>query len=306
MKNLTIYLFGALMLLGSTGLLAQTDSTAADTVKYWSYKGNTALNLSQVALVNWAAGGENSIGVNLGFNFASKYEKNKFTWQTDSKLAYGTQKVGQLKFRKSDDLIDITSTFQLKAAKHWKYTFLQNLRTQFAPGYTYPDESDTSKVLVSKIMSPGTVTLSLGMEYTAPKYFTLLLSPITSKSVIVLDTANVDQTAYGIDADKRLFQNLGAYMKANFEAEVFKNVTLKTQLELFSNYLKNPQNVDIRWTTQIIMKVNSWLNVTVSTELLYDDDQKIPKEENGVIVYHKGTQFRENLAVGITYNFKHE
>lgn len=291
-------------------LLAQ-DTTAADAAtdttakpKYWTFKGNTALNLNQIALVNWAAGGQSSVGLNALFDFNAKYEKNKFSWELQSKMTYGVQKSGKQKFRKSDDLLDITSTLNYKIAKGFKVGLVKNLRTQFAPGYEYPDDTDETKQLVSRFFSPAYVTVALGIEYEAPKYFKMFLSPVTSKTYIVMDTVLIDQTRYGIDADKRVFQNFGAYMKANFEAEIFKNVTFATQLELFSNYLKEPQNVDVIWGTKTTMKVNDWLSVILVTDLIYDHDIDVPKENDaGEIYYGKGTQFRENLSIGINYKF---
>lgn len=298
-----ITLFAATLMLFSA--YAQTDTTATDTIpKYWTWKGNTGLNINQIALVNWAAGGQSAFGANALVNFESKYEKNKFSWTTQTNLAYGVQKVGKQSFRKADDIIDFTSTLSMKAAKRWKYSLLKNFRSQFAPGYEYPDESDSTKFQVSEFMAPAFVTIALGMEYEAPKYFKLFISPITSKTYIVLDTANIDQTRYGIDADRKVFQNLGAFLKAQFEAEIFKNVSYATQLELFSNYLENPQFIDVNWNNKIIMKVNDWLNVTVETTLIYDYDIDVPKEDSdGNISYEKGVQFRENLAIGLSYKF---
>lgn len=287
----------------STNLFGQTDTLATDTIQYWTVKGNAGLNLNQVALVNWAPGGQSSIGINAGVNFESKYEKDKFSWLTKSILNYGMQRLGKQEFRKSDDIIDFTSTLNLVASKHWKYSLMKNFRSQFVPGYEYDDELDT-KTYVSRFLSPAYTLVSLGMEYSAPKYFRVLLSPVTHKAYIVTSDFDRIKTAFGVDSGKVVTHNVGAYIKANFEAEVFKNVTLATQLELFSNYLENPQNVDIIWGTKIIMKVNAWLNVTLQTDLVYDDDIMVPKtRDDGTTYMGKGTQFRENLAVGISYIF---
>ena len=145
--------------------------------------------------------------------------------------------------------------------------------------------------------------MALGIEYEAPKYFKLFLSPITSKSVIVL-ADEVPEIKYGVDSGEHVFQNVGAYLVANFDAEVFKNVSLSTKLELFSNYLQNPQNIDINWGVKINMKVNEFLSVSLATDLIYDDDVMVPKTREDDTVYQgKGTQFRENLAIGVGYKF---
>ncbi len=287
----------------STNAFGQTDTVTTDSVKYWTVKGNTGLNVSQVALVNWAPGGQSSVGINAIANVESKYEKNKFSWLTKTNLSYGMQRLGKQQFRKSDDIIDFTSTFQLTASERWKYTLGKNFRSQFVPGFEYDDDLDT-KTYVSRFLSPAYTLISLGMEYHAKKYFKVLLSPVTHKMYIVTSDLDRIKTAFGVDSGKVVTHNVGAYIKGNFEAEVFKNVTLATQLELFSNYLENPQNIDIIWGTKIIMKVNDWLNVTLQTDLVYDDDILVPKtRDNGTTYMGKGTQFRENLTVGLSYNF---
>lgn len=302
MKKHSLLSVAILLLLSVSGLNAQ-DTTDTEKPKYWTVKGNAALNINQVALVNWAAGGESTVGINGIVNFESNYAKGKFSWYTKSQLSYGMQKLGKQAFRKSDDLIDVTSTLGLKAAKHWKYTLLKNFRTQFAPGFEFDDEAGT-KTYVSRFLSPAYLVVSPGIEYEAPKYFKVLISPVSYKAYIVTsDFARIKQ-AFGVDSTDVITHNFGAYIRANFEAEVFKNVTLATQLELFSNYLENPQNIDIIWGTKIVMKVNDWLNVTLQTDLIYDDDILVPKtRDDGTEYMGKGTQFRQNLAVGIGYTF---
>jgi len=83
--------------------------------------------------------------------------------------------------------------------------------------------------------------------------------------------------------------------------EVAKNVNIATKLELFSDYLNNPQNVDVNWQVQIDLKVNSWLNVNFSTELIYDDDVII-NDSNGNPLGPR-TQFKQMLMVGVGYKF---
>ncbi|CAN5352320.1 DUF3078 domain-containing protein [soil metagenome] len=275
---------------------------AEDTIRYWRYNGNIAANINQVALKNWSGGGQSAVGINLIFNFKTSYEKNSFSWDLRSDMAFGIQKIGKQGFRKSDDFFDIGSQLNYKLAKGWKFSFLTTLRSQFANGYDYAD--DGTSVLISKSFAPAYTIIAPGIEYTAPKYFKAMFSPVTNKNNIVLHTNSIDVTRYGVEPGKRVFAQFGAFLTATFEAEVFKNITYSTKLDLFSNYLKNPQNVDVNWNNKIILKVNEWLNVAITTELVYDDDVMVPKtREDGTTYEGKGTQFRENLAVSIGYKF---
>lgn len=278
---------------------------SADTVKPWKITGNINVGFNQAALFNWAPGGENVIGItSIGFLRAT-YDKKKFNWTNTIDVGFGMQKLGDREFRKNDDRLELNSQLNYKAAKHWYYSLLMNFRSQFAPGYEFPD--DTTRVLVSKALSPGFLTVGLGMDYKPVEYFSLFLSPVTSKTVFVLDNTNIDATKYGIAPGEKVFQNLGAFLNARFNKEVVKNVTLNTQLSLFSNYLQDPQNIDINWLTSINMKVNKFLSVAILTELVYDHDIDVPKKNaDGTFRRGKGTQFREVLSIGLGYKFDNE
>ena len=87
-----------------------------------------------------------------------------------------------------------------------------------------------------------------------------------------------------------------------------ENISIQTNLDLFSNYLHNPGNIDVNWEVLLSMKVNKFFSATISTDMIYDDDIKIAedKNHNGIIdIGEKGPrlQFKEVLAVGIAYKF---
>ena len=80
-----------------------------------------------------------------------------------------------------------------------------------------------------------------------------------------------------------------------------KNVTLDTKLNLFSNYLKNPQNIDVDWKVQFNMKVNDYLSANLITHMIYDDDVKIEDADTGKS--SPKLQFMESFGVGLTFKF---
>ncbi|MCI0522946.1 MAG: hypothetical protein L0Y37_04735, partial [Bacteroidales bacterium] len=96
----------------------------------------------------------------------------------------------------------------------------------------------------------------------------------------------------------------GAYANIVFKKEnIVKNVNLVSKLDLFSNYLNNPQNIDVSWEILAILKVNNWLAATVTTHLLYDDDIliKVGEDGEGAPLWGKRTQFKEVIGVGLTF-----
>ena len=72
-----------------------------------------------------------------------------------------------------------------------------------------------------------------------------------------------------------------------------------TKLELFSDYLGNPQNIDVYWDFFATLAINNWLAVTLNTTLIYDDDVNIIDKDLNV---GPRTQFREIFGIGLTYN----
>jgi hypothetical protein len=98
----------------------------------------------------------------------------------------------------------------------------------------------------------------------------------------------------------------GGYVRLFFKKDLMKNVNLQTKLDLFSNYLHNPQNIDINWEVLISMKVNKYITATINTQLLYDDDVMIAVDENGDGTPDSSgprTQFKEVIGVGFSYKF---
>ena len=91
-----------------------------------------------------------------------------------------------------------------------------------------------------------------------------------------------------------------------YNIEIMENVSFGTKIDLFSNYLKKPQNIDVNWETLLNMQANNFVTATISTNLIYDDDIKIEVDTNNDgIIDHRGPriQFKEVLSVGLTVKF---
>ena len=137
--------------------------------------------------------------------------------------------------------------------------------------------------------------LSFGMDYKPNDKFSLMISPLTGKVTIVTD--ELLRANYGVDADKNMRPEFGAYLKSALNAEIMKNVGLITELGLFTNYLKNPEKVDVDWKIGINMKVNKYISAQLSTQMLYDFDTKDPVDNKAKV------QFKELFGVGFSFKF---
>lgn len=280
-------------------LLFTLSSFAQETTKQdslWKTGIESALNFSQVSLSNWAAGGENSVAANGILNLYANFKKGKKIWQNKIELAYGLQKQGELGVRKSNDKLNFSTTYGQKAFKNTYLTSTLSFKSQFSDGYKYPNDS----VIISSFLAPAYVLLTVNLDYKPNDFFTLGFSPFSGRVTIVADKFLSDQGAYGVDKGKKARYEFGGTVNMNFEKEIMKNVELKTNLILFSNYIDKPQNIDVNWEMQINMKINKLLSASISTNLIYDDDVKIT-DKNGNI--GPRTQFKEVFGVGFAYKF---
>ncbi len=289
----------------------------ADTVRLWKKGGLAGVNFSQSSFTNWAAGGENSLSVTTLLTVFANYKKDKTTWDNTLDLAYGMLQSGQTALRKNEDKIDFSSKYGRYAFKerHWYYSALVNFKSQFDKGYNFPNDS----TVISHFMAPGYLLVAIGLDYKPNDYFSLLISPVTSKTTFVMDTRLADAGAFGVTPaeydtagvkikdGEMIRSEFGGYIKMTFKKDIFKNVNLATKLELFSNYIDNPQNIDVNWEVLIGMKVNKFLSASISTNMIYDHDIPVPVERNisGIQVMETGPrlQFKEVLAVGLSYKF---
>lgn len=278
------------------------DPVDADTL--WKFSGSTSLNLSQLSLTNWAAGGDNSLSGNALVNLGANYATDKTSWENKLILGFGLIKQGDDPTRKSDDQIDFASKLGLKAGEKWFYSALLGFNTQFAEGYDRPGEDD--RVKISNFMAPGYLSFSLGMDFKPNETFSLFLSPVSSKFTFVLDDDLSAAGSFGLDPDQKARAEVGAYVKMAFKKEILKNVTLDTKVDLFSNYFDNPEYVDVNWNLLLTFKVNDYLAASLLTQLIYDYDIKFGEDTTGDGEFDTFTdkvQFKELFGLGLTYTF---
>lgn len=271
----------------------------ADTVKYWKRSGVFGANFSQVSLTNWAAGGQSSMSGVFLMNYLANYKKDSLSWDNYIDLGYGFLKNNDEAIRKSTDKIEFNSKVGYNTGSNWNYAGLVSFKSQFAPGYNYKNGIREGEP-ISKFLAPAYINLALGMDYKT-EFMSLFLSPVTGKFTIVNDDVLSAAGEFGVDPGKKFRAEMGASARLAFKKEVVKNVTAQSKIDLFSNYLHNPQNIDVDWTFMLNMKVNEWLSANLLTQLIYDDDIKIVNKDTG----HAApmVQFMEMFGVGLSFKF---
>ena len=287
-----VMLFAAL----ATITYAQTDDKGYQEGA-WVLKGVTGLNMSQTAMANWSAGGENSIAGNAYLNASLTHKKGNWLWVTNMVLDYGLSKTKSQGMRKSSDKIGLSTQLGYSTDNVWFYALMGDLNTQFAKGYDYPDKEHQ----ISNFFAPAYSNIALGMEWRPKSNYSLLLSPVSTKMTFVTDDYLSDLGAFGLYPGDHFKIEGGAFVKARAELPVMENVNLITTADFFTPYSKDFGNIDVNWDVLISMKINKVLSATINTTLKYDNDVKT-FDDNGV---KKGAkvQFKEVLGIGLAYNF---
>lgn len=274
------------------------DSTEVKKEPKWTITGITGLNLSQTSLINWSAGGENTVATNVYFNLATQYKKDKHNWENNLSTELGATYTQQQKWVKSVDKLDFASKYGYNIAPKWRLGALGDFKTQFLKGYKKPTDTH----YISRLFAPAYLNTAIGFDYKPNDYFSLFLSPITAKMTFVNDDFLSNAGAFGVEPGKKFRFESGAFLKTAFNKEIFKNITLMSKLDLFTAYNKSFGNIDVNWENVIGMKVNEYISATIHTNLIYDDDIK-QLDDNGQIIGGAKIQFKEMIGVGLSYKF---
>ena len=298
-----LYYFALALLISSTAF-AQTapqDTTTIPQDTIWKVSGGVGLSLNQVALSNWSAGGQNSLAGNATFDFKADYKKGKWKWDNLVHLGYGQSKQGEDPLNKTDDQILLNTNVGYELKGPWYATFNVNFRSQFANGYNLPNDS----VIVSGFMAPGYLVAGFGVEYKPNDNFVVMVNPVSNKTVFVLDDFLSAQGAYGVDTLASSKKEFGAFLSLFYKKEIVKNVTFTTLYTMFGDYQKLAA-WDVNWDLILDFKINEFLAANLIANLIYDQDIKIPVDNNGDGVkesFGPRVQFRQALGIGLTAKF---
>lgn len=263
----------------------------------WTTSGFVGLKLTQGSFSNWATGGNNALAFDLQGTYQADYKYAKHLWQNRIELAYGLNKTKGEGTKKTSDKIYLNSNYGYEIHKNLYLSALVNFQTQFTQGYDYGVSRDIS---VSEFMSPAYLMTGLGLTWTPNKYFTAVFSPLAWRGTFVLNDRLSNEGAYGVKPGKNLLSEFGANLKLEGRYQLMKNITAYSRLDLYSDYLRKPQNIDVNWEVQLNMAINKWFSTNLTTNLVYDDDVWIVQKDGSK---KKRVQFKELLGVGLQFNF---
>lgn len=276
----------------------------------WVIGGEGNMGFSQTYLSNWKKGGQSALSSLMVLKGFANYRRadGLVKWDNSGEFRNGWIRPGgkEEQLQKNDDKFELTSRFGVSAYKKWFYSGEFNFETQFFKGYRYP--RNNGDLPISAFMAPSRMFFKVGMEYKPNKDFSLLLSPFTVKNVYVRDTVLIDQTKFGIDADKKSFWEPGLNADLFLRKSITKDITYETKYKMFINYKEPFQKFDINWENTFVMKLSEYINMRLLVHLIYDDDVLFPVyDQNEVKIGEKPKlQVKEFFSIGFAYKINHK
>jgi hypothetical protein len=113
-----------------------------------------------------------------------------------------------------------------------------------------------------------------------------------------MDTVLIDQKKYGVEADRKARHEPGASLQVNHKFNPVKNITVSNKVQLFTNYINKPQNVDIDWELIATASLNWFTDVRINTHFIFDDDTRtIEYDKNGDAILGSDGQPRKTARI---------
>lgn len=302
MKKIII---SALFLVASNGILAQAtekellkknEEAAVKVVEGkpngWVKKGTFSFLANQATFTNWLAGGQSNVSGNIGLNYDFNYKKNNWNWDNKVIAGYGLTKIKGQDMQKSDDRLQYNSLLGKKAAtsKYWFYSAFLNFNTQFDSGFE-------SAIKTSHFFSPAFFQFGPGMLWKKSDNLKFNFAPITSKLIVVNSQFTQTKSSFGVEQGDTTRYELGAAINGYYKFNLATNVNVENILNLYTNYLDSPQNIDVDYTLNITMKINKYMSTNFVLQTIFDDNA------NAAGLDYAKVQTRQIIGLGVNYGF---
>ena len=286
----------------------------------FSFHGNYGLNINQLALSNWAAGGENAWTGKAFANFALIYHKKRFEQKLVGAFAFGISRFGDKRIEKQDDKIDLTYSLSLDSKTQWNISAVATFNTQFANGYKYPNDS----TIISTFFAPAYLTVSAGYSYkTKDEHLQVFMSPLAGKVTFVMNQELADKGAFGVKKGyynqdsiwipgENIAPAIGINVIINYKQPISKSINYTTMLNTFYNYLERRDDdrlrLDVNWENTIHFTITKFLSTILFVHLKYDHNTTFPKYEEiegvqTVVDNVPKLQLKESVGIAFLHKF---
>lgn len=274
---------------------------------FWQTGGNYNMNIQQVTLSNWAAGGASSFALNTGVSLFANYKKDKKVWDTQLNVSLGFSRQNDRNFetRKTTDAFKFVSNYGRELSEKLYLSTQLDASTQLLAGFKYSTSGDGDiRTKISDLLSPGYVQSSTGLNYrkTYEKKgkLSMILSPFTGRFTIVMNDSLSNAGAFGVTPGENVRAEAGMSLNTSISDFVLmENITWKADLNLFSNY-ETFGNMVVNFNSIIRMKVNKYISTRIETALIYDEKVLIKQDDGSS---KQAVQLKNLINFGVSLDF---
>ena len=283
MKNIVLLIALTIQI---QSIYSQEVTQESPPVSPWKKVGTFSFLVNQSSFDNWIAGGVSNISGAIGVNYDFNYSKANWSWDNKIIVAFGITKIKALDIQKSNDRLEWNSVLGKKAKGIWNYSLFLNFKTQFTDDLNSETKGPTS------ILSPGYLQVGPGMLWKKSDDLKVNIAAATSKLIVVDKELTLPDDAYfGVEEGNSVRYELGASIGAYYKFTLMENITMENILNMYSDYLEDPQNVDFDYTINIVMGINKYFSTNLAFQAIYDDNA------------FQGLQTRQMIGLGINYRF---
>ena len=297
-----ILLFFFTLILYISPVLSQNDEVKDSLNLNWSLSGKFTFLGNQSSYSYWTAGGQTSVSGTVKIDYDFNYENNGWNWDTKLITAYGLNSIGGSKFlKKTDDKLEINSLlgkqFTNNLIGNWSYSSFINFKTQWTKGYRFRKNSEgqEERTELTRFLSPAYLQIGVGLYWKKNKDLWINIAPVTGRLIIVnrffTNNLQPNKEYFGVKKGSTSRFELGSSIRSYYMFEFLENVFITNRLSLYSDYLENPENIDLDYTINTSLKVNKYLTTDLILQFIYDN--------NAV----KRLQVRQVMGIGLSLNF---
>ena len=309
----------------------------------WRFGVGIGLDFSQLLNINPRQGAaQNRLGLEGAFNGYANLKRGRRIWDNTVLWQFGLQRIGsgtvtrgssdKIPFQKTIDEFRLASKYgiQIKSEGKLYYSANATFMSQILPTYQFPDLLsgnyvtdflETGRSPRSKFLAPATATFSLGIDYKPIEPLSIFFSPLSSKFIIVASDSiaargvhgnkvSGEPTARGIYPEfKNVDAQLGALLQLQYKTSFLSDdrMTITSNLSLYANYLRDPQNIDLDWLNGLSYAITEHLQINLFLNAFYDDNIRVQitdnKQPNGTRGLGQRLSITQQLLISYARNF---
>ncbi len=276
-----------------------------DSLKTWVVGGGLGADIGNILIINPKQGsGQNRIGFGGAIGIFANLKNKRISWDNNVSLNFAVEKTGsgtlpisgaevKVPFKKSIDDLKLHSTLGIAMSEKSKFSYAVDFafRSQLTPSYLGNEDGQVyaksistpgayQNSLVSQIFSPARASLGIGIKYDPSPSFSLVFTPATADMIIIENQYIANLGVHGTELKEgstteyeRTRLGIGAKLGINYMRNFFdEKLAWSSRLSLFSDYMHDPQNVDMDWTNELAVTLFKNFQLAYLGSLYYDDD----------------------------------